>query len=1487
MRGVFHKPVQKWFDSTFPKATKAQQLGWPVIQSGKNALILAPTGSGKTLAAFLSAIDHIMFEPLPPKLERCRVLYISPLKALAVDVEKNLRTPIAGISWVAEKDSASYMPPTIAIRTGDTPTRERTQFQRNPADILITTPESLYLMLTSNTREVLRSIRWVIIDEIHAVAGTKRGAHLAVSLERLQAITNKPFQRIGLSATQKPLDEIARFLGGGEVNAKGRWKERKVEIIDAGHRKNLDLQVVVPVEDMSRVGEILVDKRSAKKKEESIRKSLWPSLYPKLLHLIRTHRTTLVFVNNRRLAERIAAAINELAGQEIMRAHHGSVSHDQRIEIEEDLKSGKVPAIVVTSSLELGIDMGSIDLVVQIEATRSVTSALQRIGRAGHQSGEISKGIIFPKYRGDLAACAALTRLMVNGDVETTQYLRNPLDVLAQQIVAMTAMDTWKVDELEKVIRQSAPFADLTRGILEGVLEMLSGRFPSDEFADLRPRIVWDRISGKIRARQGAKSVAITNGGTIPDRGLYGVFLAGADPGKGRVGELDEEMVFETREGETFLLGSSTWRVEDISHDRVVVSPAPGEPGKMPFWKGEGTGRSLEFGKAVGRLTRELQKLTTQKAEEVLIQQHYLDDWAAKNLLAYIHEQQEKAGIVPDDQTIVIERYSDELGDWRVCILSPFGARVHAPWTHAIESILSQKSGLKVETMWSDDGIVIRFPETDEPPPVDTFLPDPDEVEGLVVQQMGASALFASRFREAAARALLLPRRYPGQRTPLWQQRKRASDLLHVTSHFENFPIILETYRELLKDYFDMPGLIEVLRDIRSRKIRISTVNTRKPSPFASSLMFGYVGNFLYEGDAPLAERRAQALSVDQTQLRELLGEAEFRELLDADVIRNYEMQLQHLDEIHKVRNTDSLHELLMRIGDLSDAEIFSRSDEEPRIVREWVNELSEADRIISIPISDEKRWIAAEDTAKYRDALGITIRSKLPSAFLQPVATPVSDLISRYARTHGPFQLKEAASRFGLGDAAVEMVLAGLEDLGKVLQGEFKPGGSGREWCDTNVLRVLRLKSLARLRKEVEPVEREAYARFLPAWHQIGSNRKGSEALLEILEQLQGYPLPISVLENQILPARIKDYDPRDLDALLSSGVVLWTGIEAIGQNDGRIAFYLADQASKLIAPTTEIQNPDPLHSKIRETLASSGAIFFPQILTAAGNPFKRDVLNALSDLVWAGEVTNDTLLPVRALQSQGKRSRKAKSSLASGRTSIPPAAAGRWSLVRNLIPQQQDVRSGAERMTALANQFLNRLGVVTREAIGSEKITGGFSAVYPVFKLMEESGKIRRGYFIAGRGAAQFALSGALDRLRDFREQSEEPQTYLLAATDPANAYGAVLPWPERDDSFHFGRNAGARVILIDGQLAAYLGKGEKNLLTFISPEDPQLGRKAAAIAQALSSEVNSGRRRAIVISSVDGLPPGDTFLGAALKNEGFVAFTHGWQKRAERKP
>lgn len=1460
-----------------------QQKGWPVIHSGHHALLLAPTGSGKTLAAFLAAIDHLMFAPQPPRAERCRVLYISPLKALAVDVERNLRAPVAGIARMAERSGVPFMLPTSAIRTGDTPAAERVQFARNPADILITTPESLYLMLTSNVREVLRSIRWVIVDEIHAVAATKRGSHLALSLERLEVLLEKPFQRIGLSATQRPLEEIAQFLGGGEPAARGKWKPRPVTIVDAGGRKQLDIRVTVPVEDMSRLGEVLEQIPSGPAAQGPSRRSIWPALYPQVLDLIRKHRTTLIFVNNRRLAERMAAMLNELAGDEIARAHHGSVAREQRQQIEEDLKAGRLPAIVATSSLELGIDMGSIDLVVQVEAPASVSSALQRIGRAGHQAGASSEGVVFPKFRGDLIACAALTKLMLNGEVEETRYPRNPLDVLSQQIVAMASMDTWSIHDLERTVRSSAPFANLTRHTLESVLDMLSGRYPSDEFGDLRPRITWDRIAGRIRARQGAKTIAISSGGTIPDRGLYGAFLVGADPGKGRVGELDEEMVFETRVGERFVLGATTWRVEEITHNRVLVSPAPGEEGKMPFWKGDAAGRSPDFGRAIGAFIRKVRKLQPVEARRLLMEEYRLDDWAANNLLAYLKEQVDKTGEVPDDRTIVVERYSDDLGDWRICILSPFGARVHAPWIHAIESTIRRKIGMAVETMWSDDGMILRFSETDDPPSLDLLLPDPEEVEGLVMEQLGASSLFAARFRESAARALLLPRRYPGQRTPLWQQRKRATDLLQVTSRYRDFPIILETYREVLRDFFDMPALTEILRDIRNRKIRVAAIQTRSASPFAASLMFGYVGNFMYDGDAPLAERRALALSVDPSQLRELLGESELRELLDPDVIDLLELQLQHLEESRRARHADGIHDLLLRLGDLSAQEIEARCAV-PASVKHWLKELDSARRAVEVSIAGARRWIAAEDTGRYRDALGTLTPSGLPDAFLEKVADPLGDLLSRYARTHGPFHGFAAAERFGLGAAPVQQILEKLEQAGRVVQGQFRAGRTGQEWCDAGVLRAIRQKSLAKLRREVEPVEPPVYGRFLTEWHRIGAARKGPDALLEVIEQLQGYPIPASVLESQVLPARLQDYDSRDLDSLMASGLVVWSGVEPIGQTDGRIALYLSEHAAQLLRPPEGEVNHEELHDTILEFLDQSGASFFPRIAQVAEGAFKPHVLSALWDLVWAGEVTNDTLAPLRALLVSSEKHRKRGRAVGIHRGAIPPEAAGRWSLVRKIVaPHGGIAATPTERLAATSQQLLDRLGVVTREAIAAERISGGFSAVYPVLKVMEEAGRIRRGYFIAGRGAAQFALPGALERLRGLREP-EECDPVMLAATDPANPYGAALPWPDRTDAAPVGRMAGASVILVNGRLAAFLGRGERNLLTFVSDDDADAEILLTGIARALAAQLESGHRRAVFIAEVDGNPPGRSRLAQALEKQGFVAYPHGWQKRRE---
>src|SRR5688572_910040 len=1031
-----------------------------------------------------------MFAPPPPRKERCRVLYISPLKALAVDVERNLRAPLAGIANVARRLDVPVTIPEIAIRTGDTPAAERARFLRDSADILITTPESLFLLLTSNARARLATVDTVIIDEIHALVPTKRGAHLALSLERLEALRaagppkgghydgntagppeggrsdGRMLQRIGLSATQRPLDEVARFLGGTEAQTVRKSRRprsrpkaraaaleeveteiheefgtdqkppafRPVTIVDASEKKQLKLRIDVPVEDMARVSALEVPSGPASGSAPSI----WASIHPRLLELIRLHRSTLLFVNSRRLAERLAGALNELAEEPLVRSHHGSLAREARSEVEDLLKAGRIRALVATSSLELGIDMGAIDLVVQIEAPPSVASGLQRVGRAGHQAGAVSEGIIFPKFRGDLVACAAVARAMHDGQVESTRYPRNPLDVLAQQIVAMAGLETWEIDTLFAAVRRAAPFADLSRHIFEGVLDMLSGRYPSDEFAELRPRVTWDRVNGTISGREGATRVAIANAGTIPDRGLYGVFLAGADRPV-RVGELDEEMVFETQVGETFTLGASTWRIEEITHDRVLVTPAPGEPGKMPFWHGDRAGRPVELGYTIGKLVRELRTVPRAAALNRLVRLHDLDAAAAENLLRYLDDQL-AVGAIPDDSTIVIERCLDDLGDWRVCLLSPLGSRIHAPWAMAVTAQIRSRTGMDVEVMWGDEGFVVRFPDVETPPDPALLLPDPEDVEGLVLRQLGATSLFAARFRETAARALLLPRRRPGKRTPLWQQRKRASDLLAVASRFGSFPALLETYREILRDHFDLPALVDTLKRVQTRTIRLATIDSQSPSPFASSLLFSYVANYIYDGDAPLAERRAQALSVDQAQLRELLGDAELRELLDPDALDAVELQLQHLDDRYKVKTTDGLHDLLIRIGDLSAADLQARSSMADAAAEAAT--LERARRIVGLPIAGERRYVAVEDVARYRDALGIPVPPGIPESLLEPVRDPAGDLVRRYARSHGPFTAGELAVRYGLGVAVAESLLRRLTGEERLIEGEFRPGG-------------------------------------------------------------------------------------------------------------------------------------------------------------------------------------------------------------------------------------------------------------------------------------------------------------------------------------------------------------------------------------------------------------------------------------------------------------
>jgi ATP-dependent Lhr-like helicase len=1542
---VFHPAVAEWFKASFAEPTPPQVQGWPPIARGESTLILAPTGSGKTLTAFLWCLNRLLFEPPPPASARCRVLYISPLKALAVDIERNLRAPLAGIAHRAAARGDGHHVPVVAIRTGDTPAAERARFQREPADILITTPESLYLLLTSNARDALRSIDTVIIDEIHALVPTKRGAHLALSLERLEGIAARPIQRIGLSATQRPLDEVARFLGGAQsrepekaqavvngglsasLSARGAQPStalarrrgfaappsgaslgpqallsefgtgtppaeyRPITIVDTSARKRLELTIEVPVEDMAALqgpqdpGDI----PSGPAARGTVRSSIWSAIHPRLLELVRTHQSTLIFVNSRRIAERLASALNELAGEVLVRSHHGSLARPQRIEVEDRLKAGQIRGLVATSSLELGIDMGAIDLVVQIEAPPSVASGMQRIGRAGHTIGAASRGIIVPKFRGDLVACAAVTRAMREARIEASRYPRNPLDVLAQQIVAMVAMDDWDADDLYATIRRSAPFADLSPGIFEGVLDMLSGRYPSDEFADLRPRLTWDRTFDRLTAREGARRVAVINGGTIPDRGLYGVFLLGERGPGARVGELDEEMVFESRVGETFLLGASSWRIEEITHDRVLVSPAPGEPGKMPFWKAEAAGRPLELGRYIGEMVRMLVQMPPTAAVERLVTHHDLERQAAENLLRYLADQQQAAGVVPDDRTILIERCRDELGDWRVCVLTPFGGKIHAPWAMAVVERTREQTGLDVETMWTDDGFVVRFPETEEPPDPRLMMPSSEEAEGLVLRHLGGTALFAAKFREAAGRALLLPKRRPGGRSPLWQQRKRAADLLAVAARFGSFPMLLEAYRECLRDVFDMPSLVATLRRIEMREVRTATVDSTLPSPFASALLFTYVANYLYDGDAPLAERRAQALAIDQVQLRELLGDAELRELLDLDAITDVEATLQQLDEAYRAKSVDGVHDLLLRCGDLTIPEIAARCRIDGATA---AADLVRSRRAISVTIAGEPRLIPVEYAGRYRDALGIPMPPGLPESLLAPSPHATQDLARRYARTRAPFTTADFAARYHLGRSTAESMLKELAASGRLLEGEFRPGGSGREWCDPDVLQTIRRRSLAKLRREVEPVEPAVLGRLITTWQGVVRRRTGLDALLDAIENIQGAPLPASIFESEILAARVEGYNQTDLDTLTAAGEVVWCGLEPLGEKDGRLTLYLTDHFARLRRPPV-FGELEPREQAILDHLARHGASFFAAIHDSAGGGYPGETVTAIWNLVWKGALTNDTFHALRAYTRPPDRRRKRTAPAARhvrsdgnqsfrSRRGAPPSAEGRWSLV----DQRAGIASGAvtptESSAALAQQLLSRYGVLTREVAAAEGIPGGFSAIYDVLKAMDDAGRIRRGYFVSGVGATQFALPAALDLMRSLKEPPDDPEVVLLAATDPANPYGTILGWPAAGDAGEAPsagrgpvRTVGSLIILVNGALAAYISRGGRQLQVFLPEDEPARTTTARAVSRRLAG-------LGLLIAEINGVPVSEHPLAPHLVDAGFSASGMGFHVR-----
>jgi ATP-dependent Lhr-like helicase len=1392
---VFSPQTRAWFEGNFAAPTPAQEKGWPAIASGKSVLIQAPTGSGKTLAAFLSAIDRLTPQPGAG----LRVLYVSPLKALNYDVERNLRGPLAGLRSELR----------VAVRTGDTPQKERAAILREPPDILITTPESLFLMLTSRARELLRSVDTLILDEVHAVAGTKRGAHLALSVERLEALAAQPIQRIGLSATQRPLEEIGRFVGGG----------RPIELVDAGVAKELDLEVVVPVEDMREPGE--------SREEGWETRSIWPSIYPALVDLVRAHRSTIVFVNNRRLAERLALRLNEAAEEELARAHHGSLAREQRTMIEEDLKAGRIPCLVATSSLELGIDMGAVDLVIQVESPKSVARGLQRIGRAGHSLGEVSRGRIFPKFRADLLESAVVAQRMREGAIEETQIPRNPLDVLAQHVVAICADEEIEVAELHKLVRRAYPFADLSRAQLENVLDMLAGRYPSDEFAELRPRIVWDRTAGVIRGRPGSRRLAVTNAGTIPDRGLFGVFIAGETGG--RVGELDEEMVYEARAGQVIVLGASSWRIEEITRDRVLVSPVPGVPGAVPFWKGEGVGRPYELGEAIGRFSREL---LAQKEPRV----PDLDERAQKNLLAFLREQERATGAVPSDRTVVVERFRDEIGDWRVCILTPFGARVHAPWAMAVGARLRESLGLEVQSIWSDDGIAFHLPDADSPPATDLFVLDPDELEDLVLAEVGQTALFGARFRENAARALLIPRRRPGERTPLWQQRLKAQGLLQVARKYSSFPIVLETYRECLQEVFDLPALKRLLGRLRERELDLVDVETQTASPFASSLLFDYIATYMYEDDTPPAERRAQALSLDRDLLRELLGQEELRELIDVDALAEVEASLRPFP-----RDSEALHDLLRLRGDLRVGEF----DESHAAILEAER------RAMRVRIAGEERLAAAEDAGRYRDGLGLMPPSGLPEVFLKPVADALRSLVARYARGRGPFTTGEVSAWFGV---EVEEELRDLERDEKLVRGELRPGGTEREWCDPDVLRRLRRASLAALRREVEPVEQAALGRFLPSWH--GIDRRAS--LREALIPLQALALPVALWESELLPRRVPGYRPEQLDQLCASGELVW-----VGAGLDRVAVFFREDASLLGRPAAAPAPEGEAHDAIRAALAG-GALFWDGILSAT----ELDAgvaLPALWDLVWSGEVTNDSWSPLRAERRyQAPRPDRRARRFSRARAHRPTATQGRWSLAAELFVGDEPDRR------ALAELLLERHGVVTRDSVRAEGIPGGYGAVYGELKTLETLGSCRRGYFVEGLGGAQFALGGAVERLRELRpREGDEGEPLVLAAADPAQPYGAVLPWPKRSGA-RAARVAGAHVVLLGGEPALFVERGGRSLVPLREPEEEWL-RPALA---ALVAFVKQGGAKRLAVERFDGQPVTESDVMPLLVEAGFLA-------------
>ena len=1471
----FHPLVRKWFKDTFGKPSDPQRMGWPAISAGGHTLILAPTGTGKTLAAFLWELNELIVRGSAGELPNgVHLVYISPLKALNNDIQRNLDRPLAELRERFTAAGKTFPEIRVGVRTGDTPPAARARMLRKSPHILITTPESLNIMLTSlRGRGMFNTTRLVIVDEIHAIAGTKRGAHLALTLERLERLTEQPPQRIGLSATQRPLDEVARYLGGCEPGSAAP-AFRPVSVVDCGSVKEMQLSIETPVADLGNVGG-----------------TIWPAVAQLVLRHIRTARTTLVFVNNRAQAEKISARVNALAEEEIAMPYHGSLSRERRFSLEERLKAGALPALVTTSSLELGIDIGSVDLVIQLQSPKRVASALQRVGRAGHALGLASRGIFVPTFRDDALEIVAIVAAMKAGDVEPTRAVQNALDVLAQSVVAAVSVDDWKSDDLFCLVRRAYPYHSLTRRVFDEVLEMLSGKYPSDLAAELEARITWDRLNDRLTGSRAARMTAVISGGTIPDRGLYTVNL----PDRTRLGELDEEFVHESRVGDVFQLGSSTWRIAAIEHDRVVVIPAPGTPARMPFWHGEFMARSLLLSHRVGALRRELSRGVS---PERIVAEYGSDPATASSLIKYVSAQRASTGVVPDDENIVIETFRDETGAVRIVLHAAFGGRVTAPWGMALAQRVREAlrtTDLQVQT--TDDGIMLRLPDLGSAPPLDALLGMSGiEAEQLVMEEVGGTSLFGARFRMNAARALLLPRGNPRRRMPLWLQRLKSLDLLQTVRQFPSFPILVETYREVLQDAFDMGGLKAVLADIADGKIRTHVVRTEVPSPFAASLQFGFVMDWMYGDDTPRAEQQAALLSLDRSMLGDLLG-TDGADDITLEAIEQTLSERRGTAEGRRARTADEMAVLIDRAGDVSREEGRAREAEaRESVIAEPFNDLMESGRLIGIRLGAraEKEWrfILTETFPRYLSAFGAeAFESALVGAAQseKPIAEAVPEflrhgainqaaarreILARHLTLSGPVTVEEIHRRYGWEEGWIEDRLSEWERTGKLVQGKFRSAVEAPEWSSRRIVEIARRRALAGLRKQIEAVELSQFQAFLQKWQHLDSTDRlaGPAGVAQAVRQLYGIARPATGWDRDYLRSRVEEYEPSWLSGFVASGEPVWVGEGKYDADSGamplaRVRFFERGAGRIWIKPAEDAALSADA-SAVRSFIAEEGASFIADIQagTALGTLAVRE---AIRELVAWGLVTNDSVEamrevarwkpmtnrrpvdPTRWLPSDFSPSPDRK--IVQRRPNLrrlpkwkrPDKAGatyrgwtGRWSLINRRGPLGPELAE-EEIAETVGRQWLARYGIVSRDWWRRERPPVGWRAIYRELKRLEFRGEVRRGYFVKGLGGAQFALPDAVETLRALSAQNPEAGSFIvMAASDPANVHTLSLDSVERNP---LGRPRGSGALLVTrgGRIALSVEGRGKRIVEADWLTDAEAAESRAALAEHLRTQ------------------------------------------------